>query len=188
METVVNIPYHIYNSKRGRLGIDAYTWGVLRIPYAHALLIRPADVLRETPYTKGRTLPVKVEPIEQVRGLSELQLLTKKSIMDKTVKYYKWRILRFFMIPLPSRTSGLDEISDAVYADKVIGSILPIEPLGRIGYYTLTIRVEGRRITFNDKRYGWLWWNDDGFRILFRDLLVREPRGVEGNRQPGARH
>ena len=176
MITRIYVPYNLYRSRKGVVGIDAYFWGRLKIPYARTLLIKPKEKLLEKPGREGLILPWTTTWEEQLRDLDALRLKIKSEIISRTVKYYRWRILRFFMIPLPTRTSSLEELSDAVYADRILKSITPLEPLEKQYYYGIDIEEERPPlIKISDRIYQWLALNDDGFREELQRIL-REKR------------
>ncbi len=175
MITRIYTPCNLYRSRKGVVGIDAYFWGRLKIPYAHALLIKPLENLVEKPGGEGLVLPRTTTWEEQLRDLDALRVRIKSEILGRTVKYYRWRILRFFMIPLPTRTSSLEELSDAVYADRILKSLKPLKPLEKQYYYTIDIEeAKPYQLRISDRMYQWLALNDDGFREELWRILKGE--------------
>ncbi len=160
----ISIPYNIYKTPLGTIGIDSYFWTKTQIPYAKTLLVKPVKELKDSPQPSSHILNTLIRPQDQIAEIDSLLLEIKSMKLEKTMKYHRWRLARFFLIPLPTPTSGLRELSEIIYAEKILRGIRPLEPLYSTRWLILEFRLDRRKPFFSDKSYEWLWINDESFR------------------------
>ncbi len=172
----ISIPYNIYRTPLGTIGIDSYFWTKTQIPYAKTLLVKPVKELEASPKPSTLILDTLIHPRDQIAEMDSLLLEIKSMKLKNTVKYHRWRLARFFLIPLPTPTSGLRELSEIIYAEKILRGIRPLEPLYSTRWLILQFRLDHRKPFFSDKSYEWLWINDESFRHSLLEVAGLQTR------------
>lgn len=176
MKTIINIPYNIIELEKGSIGLDAYFWEALSTPCRRTILIRPASELEGSPAPSAVVLQPRVKYTRQLADLTEVAEQVKHERLRWAAKLQRWKLARFFLIPLPSRIGYEDSLGELVFAERIAENILEqVRGYRGVGWLTMEWD-EGNRITrcgSPDRVYQWLLEHDEGFKRSIGDISTR---------------
>jgi hypothetical protein len=177
MRGELSVPYNMVKLDDLVVGLDSYFWNNLTHEHRKVLLIKPGSKLENSPKPESTILNPKVRLESQLNDLTMLRRELRYARFDKSVKFFRWKMSRFFGIPLPRRNLEFDEYSEANAAYGIIRSLnldKPI-PMG-LGWYIIGVNVEKESVTITQKEgeekiYTWLLNNDNAFREIFLTIV-----------------
>lgn len=176
MNIRLSIPYNVFKSKKIEIGLDSYFWLSVSELYRKALLVRPHTVLRDYPGQSTIILPSRIDHLKQLEELHEIQSQAKHEQLRLVVKHHRWKLARFFLLPIPSEVGGISTLTEAVYAEQIAKDILSSNiKYYRKGWLIVEYDYSNARILLDDsvdKIYQWLLKNDNQFKKELNKIII----------------
>ncbi|MCD6196746.1 MAG: hypothetical protein J7J82_08185 [Staphylothermus sp.] len=175
----ISIPYNVYTSKERSFGLDAYFWLFLDKKYRKSLLIKPLNSLKNSPDPGSIILSPKIDHSKQLNELEELSQYISSEKIRYTSRLNRWKLARFFLVPLPSGLVDSKELTELVSAENIVRKILSMRTISDgIKWCILSIKETEKGIEINvngkyDKIYNWLYKNDYGFKNELIKIITK---------------
>ncbi len=179
MYCIISIPYNVYICEEKSFGLDAYFWLFLEKKYRKSLLIKPLNSLKNSPDPGSIILSPKIDHSRQLNELEELSHYISSEKIRYTSRLNRWKLARFFLVPLPSGLVDSKELTELISAENIVKKILSLRTVfDGIKWCILSIKEtkKGIEIYVNnkyDKIYNWLYQNDYGFRSELIKIISR---------------
>lgn len=176
MGVKISIPYNIFRGKKINIGLDAYFWKQVSKPYRRTLFVRPINKLKGSPEHSTIVLPSRINHSDQLSDLWEIISIVKHEKIKLASKHQRWKLARFFLIPLPSKMGDTSTLTELVYAEQIAKDIVSSNiKFHSIGWLVIEYDEVKSKIFLGkkvDKIYQWLLENDESFRNEFNKIIA----------------